>query len=98
MGKKSGECIIHLLFLEEREDTIHTLGYGFPEQEEMVYRVLTHVELERFIDCICRLKPKDHFEKSDVPVFSDFQKPQYVYQNSWNFHLMVLDLTHWATS
>lgn len=61
-------------FLEEREDTIRTLKYGFPGQEEMVYRVLTHVELERFVACICRLKPKKHFEKSDVPVFSDFQK------------------------
>lgn len=73
-GRNLENVLYIYYFLEEREDTIHTLGYGFPEQEEMVYRVLTHVELERFIDCICRLKPKDHFEKSDVPVFSDFQK------------------------
>lgn len=61
-------------FLGEQEETIHIINDGFLSQEETVYSVLTHVELERFIDCICRLSPKSHFDKSDVPVFSDFQK------------------------
>ena len=61
-------------FLRERRETLDIIQTGLPEQEEIVVQVLLHVEIERFIDCICRLSPKENFEKGDIPVFSDLQK------------------------
>ena len=61
-------------FLTEKAYVNQILQNGLPEEEKQAYNVLQRIPLERFIDCICRLCPKHTFGKSDVPIFSDFEK------------------------
>ncbi len=61
-------------FLSEKEYVNRILRHGLLEEEKIAFRVLQQIPLEQFIDCICRLHPKHDFCKSDVPIFSDFEK------------------------
>ena len=61
-------------FLAEKEYVTQILKYGSAMEEEQAFHVLQRIPLERFIDCICRLCPKHEFNKSDVPIFSNFER------------------------
>lgn len=61
-------------FLAEKEYVNEIFLHGAPVEEKHAYEVLAGIPLERFIDCICRLRPKSDFEKADVPIFSNFEK------------------------
>lgn len=60
-------------FLAEKEYTTEVLQVGLLPEVEEACRVLQKIPLERFIDCICRFHPKKGFDKSEVPIFSNFE-------------------------
>ncbi len=60
-------------FLAEKDYVNVILEKGLPQEVEKACRVLRKIPLERFIDCVCRLYPKKSFDKSEVPIFSDFE-------------------------
>ena len=61
-------------FLAEKDYVTQILKSGSAMEEEQAFHVLQKIPLERFIDCICRLCPKHDFDKSDVPIFSNFER------------------------
>lgn len=61
-------------FLAEKDFVNDILIHGSQLEEEKAYSVLQSIPLERFIDCIFRVRPKKNFDKSDVPIFSNFER------------------------
>ncbi len=60
-------------FLAEKDYTKEVLETGLACEVEQACSVLQKVSLERFIECICRFRPKKKFDKSEVPIFSNFE-------------------------
>lgn len=60
-------------FLSEKEYVNEVFQKGLPKEVEKACLVLRKISIERFVDCICRFYPQKSFNKSDVPIFSNFE-------------------------
>lgn len=57
-------------FLSNKENVRQCWIHGTNQQEKLVCDVLTHVNIARFINCICIYHPRKGFSKRDIPQFS----------------------------
>ncbi len=60
-------------FLAEKKYVNDIFQKGLPPEVEKACAVLRKISIERLVDCICRLQPKKGFDKSEVPIFSNFK-------------------------